>query len=246
MSESSYLPVRGGSERPYRRHGRGPRRRTGLRRSLIAALTLSLILTGAGIYLYRQLSGNIRQVPLFSGTTGNAGQEKPDVFGRLPINLLVIGSDSRAKKANCKLGGGCTGTGQNADVEMVVHVSADRSNITVMSVPRDTVADLPGCTDRSTGQKVAARYGQINGTLEYGPGCTVAAVHQLTGIPIDHFIMVDFAGVIAMSDSVGGVSVCVSDNVYDPYSHLKLAAGKHVLKGLAALEFLRSRHAFGD
>ena len=214
---------------------------------LIGCLVLALVVGGAGFSVYRQLNGNLRQVPLYAGTKGNAGTEKPDVFGRVPINLLVIGSDSRAKPANCKLGGGCDrGTGQNADVEMVVHVSADRTNITVMSVPRDTVADLPGCTDLSTGAEVPARYGQINATLTYGPGCTVAAVHQLTGIPIDHFIMVDFAGVIALSDSVGGVSICVSDNVYDPYSHLKLTGGTHTLKGLAALEFVRSRHAFGD
>ena len=86
----------------------------------------------------------------------------------------------------------------------------------------------------------------INSTLDYGPGCTVAAVHQLTGIPIDHFITVDFSGVVQMSDAVGGVPVCVSDNVYDPYSHLKLKKGGHTLKGMAALQFVRSRHGFGD
>jgi anionic cell wall polymer biosynthesis LytR-Cps2A-Psr (LCP) family protein len=186
---------------PNARHGRTARRRTG-RRVLIAALVVGLVLSLAGFSVYRQLNGNIRQVGLYAGTTGDAGKEVPDVFGRVPINLLVIGSDSRAKKANCKLGGACDRTGQNADVEMVLHVSADRTNITVMSVPRDTVTDLPGCTDPRTGAKVAARFGQINTTLTYGPGCTVAAIHKLTGIPIDHFIMVDFAGVIAMSDSV--------------------------------------------
>ena len=214
---------------------------------LIVALVLLTASCGAGVFVYRQLNGNIREVPLYSGTTGDAGREVPDVFGRLPINVLLIGSDSRAKAVNCRLGGGCDRfTGQNADVEMVVHVSADRTNITVMSVPRDTVAELPGCTHPTTGAKIGPRRAQINASLLYGPGCTVAAVHQVTGIPIDHFMMVDFAGVIAMSDSVGGVSVCVTDNVFDSYSHLKLTAGTHVLKGLAALEFVRSRHAFGD
>jgi LCP family protein required for cell wall assembly len=245
VAESSHEP---GQESV--RHARHPGIRPGrhwLRRVLIGVLLISLLAGAGGIYLYAQLNRNIRHVPLYSGTKGDAGTEKADLFGRKPINLLIIGTDSRAKKADCRLGGDCdSGDGQNADVEMVVHVSADRTNVTVMSVPRDTVADLPGCFDRANHTRVGPRYGQINSTLSYGPGCTVAAVHDLTGIPIDHFIMVDFAGVIAMSDSVGGVSVCVTDNVYDPYSHLKLSRGTHVLKGLAALEFVRSRHAFGD
>jgi LCP family protein required for cell wall assembly len=198
-----------------------------------------------GALAYAHLNGDITAAPLFSGTTGDAGAEKPDAFGKAPINILVIGSDGRSTPADCHLGGDC-GPGANADVEMLVHVSADRSNATVMSIPRDTVTDLPACRDTATGASMARHVGQINSTLTYGPGCTVAAVHQLTGIPIDHFAMVDFTGVVTMSDAVGGVQVCVSSNVYDPYSHLKLTKGTHTLKDLGALEFLRSRHAFGD
>jgi LCP family protein required for cell wall assembly len=198
-----------------------------------------------GALAYVHLNGDITAAPLFSGTTGDAGVEKPDAFGKAPINILVIGSDGRSTPADCHLGGDC-GPGANADVEMLVHVSADRSNATVMSIPRDTVTDLPACRDAATGASMAGHVGQINSTLTYGPGCTVAAVHQLSGVPIDHFAMVDFTGVVTMSDAVGGVQVCVSSNVYDPYSHLKLTRGVHTLKGLAALEFLRSRHAFGD
>ena len=205
-----------------------------------------LIGTGsAGAVAYAHLNGNLRSSPLFAGTSGDAGAEKVDAFGNKPINLLVIGSDGRSNPTDCHLGGDC-GPGANADVEMVVHVAADRTNATVMSIPRDTVTELPACRDTRTGTSMATHVGQINSTLSYGPGCTVAAVHQLTGIPIDHFVMVDFAGVVTMSDAVGGVQVCVSDNLYDPYSHLKLSAGDHTLQGLAALEFLRSRHAFGD
>jgi LCP family protein required for cell wall assembly len=202
-------------------------------------------IVGSGAYAYLHLNGNLHTVALFTGTAGNAGQEKPDPFGRTPINLLVIGSDARSNSTDCRLGGNCGGGGNNADVEMVVHVSADRSNATVMSVPRDTMTQLPECRNPN-GSTTPARYGQINSSLAEGPGCTVAAVHQLTGIPIDHFVMVDFSGVVNMSDAVGGVTVCVSNNVYDTYSHLKLSKGKHVLKGVAALEFVRSRHAFGD
>jgi LCP family protein required for cell wall assembly len=205
-----------------------------------------VVTAGAGWWFYEHLNGNIHSVSL----DGKGGSEKADAFGRTPINILVMGSDGRTSKADCKLGGGCakTGvqTGSNADVEMVVHISADRSNATVMSIPRDTMTQVPACKDSENGQSTPGYYGQINSALQYGPACQVATVHRLTGIPIDHFVKLDFSGVVKMSDAVGGVSVCVSDNVYDTYSHLKLSKGEHTLKGVAALEFVRSRHGFGD
>jgi LCP family protein required for cell wall assembly len=210
-----------------------------------------LAAAGGGYWLYQHLNGNITSVSLTDGAGKNAaGKEKPDAFGRTPINILVMGSDGRTSAADCQLGGGCskTGiqTGQNADVEMVVHISADRSNATVMSIPRDTMTAIPACTNPKTGVSTAGYRGQINSALTYGQACQVATVHKLTNIPIDHFIQVDFSGVVKMSDAVGGVSVCVDGDVYDTYSHLKLSSGSHTLKGVAALEFLRSRHGFGD
>lgn len=236
--------------------GRGRRKqvsrvRRGLRVAAISMAALVLATAGAGAWFYHHLNGNLHSVSLSDGANGDVGgTEKADAFGRTPINILVIGSDGRSNKANCKLGGGCgrasSEAGQNADVEMVVHVSADRSNATVMSVPRDTVTRVPACRNADTGASTPGYQGMINSALLYGPACQVATVHQLTGIPIDHFVMLDFSGVVTMSDAVGGVSVCVSDDVYDTYSHLKLAKGSHTLKGDAALEFVRSRHGFGD
>ncbi|MFF4488200.1 LCP family protein [Streptomyces sp. NPDC001544] len=231
------------SRRGTRPVGRG---RRFLKTAAVTLSALVMVTAGAGWWFYEHLNGNINSVSL----DGKGGTEKADAFGRTPINILVMGSDGRTSKADCKLGGGCskTGvqTGSNADVEMVVHISADRSNATVMSIPRDTMTKVPACQDSATGQSTPGYYGQINSALEYGPACQVATVHQLTGIPIDHFVKLDFSGVVKMSDAVGGVSVCVSDDVYDTYSHLKLSKGNHTLKGVAALEFVRSRHGFGD
>ncbi|MEE4544984.1 LCP family protein [Streptomyces sp. V4-01] len=222
---------------------RSGRRR--LFRWLTLGLSAAVLLTAAaGALVYLRLNGNIRDLPLFGGIGGDAGTERPDAFGRTPVNVLVIGSDTRAGRADCRLGGDC-GPGQNADVEMVLHLAADRSHASVLSIPRDTVTDLPACR-ASRGRISAAHRGAVNSTLQYGPGCTVAAVHTLTGIPIDHFVMADFAGVVRMSDAAGGVPVCVDRALYDPYSHLRLTAGRHSLRGQGALEFLRSRHAFGD
>lgn len=240
------------------RHARGRIRLTPWGKIAIGAVVTVMAGTlGGGAYMYQRLNGNIESAALFTGTTGDAGVQKADEQGRFPVNILVIGTDSRSSEANCKLGGACdpspnaSGSGRypraaNADVQLLVHLSADRTNITAMSVPRDTLTQMPGCEDPETGNSVAERYGQINGSLVYGPGCSVAAIHQLTGITIDHFVMVDFAGVIAMSDATGGVEVCVDNNVFDTYSHLKLSEGKHTLKGESALQFVRTRHGFGD
>ncbi|WP_460071197.1 LCP family protein [Streptomyces sp. YKOK-I1] len=237
-----------------RRPGRGARRgrpvRRGRRVLRIAGLFLAVLVlgtAGAGWWFYQHLNGNINSVSI----DGKGGKEKADAFGRTPINILVMGSDARTSKADCKLGGGCSQTGVqsgngNADVQMVVHIAADRSNATVMSIPRDTMTNVPACKDSESGQSTSGYYGQINSALQYGPACQVSTIHQLTGIPIDHFVKLDFSGVVKMSDAVGGVSVCVDANVYDTYSHLKLSKGTHTLKGVAALEFVRSRHGFGD
>ena len=227
------------------------RRKRGRKKALkiVALATGFIVLLGGGAvaYAWHKLNGNIRSSDLFAGSSGNAGKEKADAFGRTPINILMIGSDNRSSKADCKLGGSCGGgsPGQRADVEMVVHISADRSNATVLSIPRDLEMSLPGCTDKEKHTSVGARTDMINSALNWGPGCSVAAVHRLTGIPIDHFMEVDFAGVVNMSDAVGGVHVCVDNDIYDPYSHLKLSKGGHTLKGVSALEFLRTRHGFG-
>ncbi|MCS0604901.1 LCP family protein [Streptomyces sp. LP11] len=229
--------------RPGGERGRGRR----LLRIFATCLSVLIVVTaGAGWWFYEHLNGNIHSVAL----DGKGGTEKADAFGRTPINILVMGSDGRTSKTDCKLGGGCSHTGvqsgSNADVEMVLHISADRSNATVMSIPRDTMTQVPACHDAESRQSTNGYYGQINSALQYGPACQVATVHRLTGIPIDHFVKLDFSGVVKMSDAVGGVSVCVDDDVYDTYSHLKLSEGTHTLKGVAALEFVRSRHGFGD
>jgi LCP family protein required for cell wall assembly len=228
--------------------------RRGRRSRVLKILALSIagivLLAGAGVgYLYYHLSGNVRTAPLYNGKdkASAVGVEKADASGHTPINVLLLGSDTRGSKKDCKYGGACkTAAGARADVEMVVHLSADRSNMTVMSIPRDLYTQLPPCTDPVTHASTPGGFNQINSTLQYGPGCTATAVHKLTGIPIDNFAMVDFSGVVTMSDALGGVDLCFDHSFYDINSGLKLSQGHHTIKGKAALQFLRTRDSFGD
>lgn len=221
------------------------------------ASILSLLILGtaaAGYLYYEHLNSSIRK-----GKRNAAGSDvektAPNAAGQTPLNILLIGSDSRASKANQNLGGARDKADAPplADVQMLLHVSADRKNASVVSIPRDTRVDIPSCEDPETKKKYPKKNTLINESLSYGgAGCTLATWQQLTGIYIDHWISVDFAGVVKMSDAVGGAEVCVKDPVWDrPLgregggSGLKLTkAGKQTIKGEDALKWLRTRHPF--
>ncbi|MGW0500140.1 LCP family protein [Streptomyces sp. NPDC003007] len=239
--------------------GRGHGRRRGRRRTLRwSALVLSVLIlgtAGAGYLYYRHLNGNIDKGKRNSGET-DVEKTEPNAAGQTPLNILLIGSDSRNSAENVKLGGGRDNVGSKplADVQMLLHVSADRESASVVSIPRDTRVDIPKCVDPDTGDTYPAKNTIINETLQRGgPGCTLATWQNLTGVYIDHWMMVDFAGVVDMADAIGGVPVCVNQNVWDrPLSGqrggsgLKLKAGEHKVQGKQALQWLRTRHAWGS
>ena len=85
---------------------------------------------------------------------------------------------------------------------------------------------------------------KINTALAYGGlACTVRTVSALTGLEIPYAAVIEFNGVIEMSNAVGGVPVCVAEAIQDEYSGLNLEAGEHTLQGAAHWPFLRTRHA---
>ncbi|MEV0694388.1 LCP family protein [Streptomyces sp. NPDC050388] len=234
--------------------GHRPRRR--VLKWFAAVLALLLIgSAGAGYVYYRHLNGNIKQNPLNLGDH-KVAEPTPNAAGQTPLNILLIGSDARDSEENQQLGGARETFGSTplADVQMLLHLSADRTNMSVISMPRDTLVQIPQCTDPEDGTVYEASKGRTmtNQSLGHGgPGCTVATWQELTGIHIDHFVMVDFAGVVAMADAVGGVPVCVDANILsrDSKGHgsgLKLPEGTHPVKGKQALQWLRTRYGFGD
>ena len=123
-----------------------------------------------------------------------------------------------------------------------------------MSIPRDTRVDIPKCRDPDSGKTYPATNKIINESLARGgAGCTLATWQNLTNVYIDHWMTIDFAGVVRMADAIGGVEVCVNQKVWDRPtasvpggSGLKLTAGPHKVKGKQALQWLRTRHAWGN
>ncbi|MFI1150442.1 LCP family protein [Streptomyces sp. NPDC020817] len=238
--------------------GGGAPKRRGRRRVLrwvSSVLSFLILATAAGGYLYyRHLNGSIKTDVLNLGEN-KLGGSKPNAFGQTPLNILLIGSDARDDAANQALGGAKdTFDGPPlADVQMLLHLSADRSNMSVVSMPRDTMLMMPKCTEPG-GKVHQASKGlvQTNESLgRGGPGCTVAAWTELTRIPIDHFMMIDFKGVVTMADAIGGVPVCVQQNVESRTkdgkgSGLKLPAGTNTIQGEQALQWLRTRYGFED
>ncbi len=196
---------------------------------------------GGAFYLYQQLNGNISKV--------DVGVEN-DAVSDGPVNVLIIGTDARSGKGNS--GYGDAGSVGHADTTILMHISKDRSNATALSIPRDMITDIPNCPtkqkDGSTKNIPGERGVRFNTSLGQegrDPGCTWRTVEKLTGLKINHFMMADFNAVKSLSTAVDGVEVCAGKDLNDPKSHLKLKAGRHIVKGEQALAFVRTRHAIG-
>jgi len=162
-----------------------------------------------------------------------------------PINLLLIGSDTRDGQGE-EYGEGEV-TSELADVIILLHITRDRQDATVVSFPRDLLVSVPECPNPDGGVFPAIDRKQINGTIARGGvACTHLTIEKLTGLEIPFLTMIDFKGVIEMSNAVGGVEVTIDQDISDDYSQFYIDAGTHTLKGKEALGFLRTRHGFGD
>src|SRR4051812_46972449 len=128
-------PATGEDERPAggraaaRKAARKGGGRRGRRVLKIVGIAMAFVILGAGGaagYAYWKLNSNIKSDDLSANGKDGAGHEKPDAFGRPPINILVLGSDGRTTAADCKLGGHCENGqgGERADVEILLHISA--------------------------------------------------------------------------------------------------------------------------
>lgn len=163
------------------------------------------------------------------------------------FNILVVGSDARAGQGG--IGGSEEDeTGVLNDVNILLHVAADRSSATAISFPRDMVVGIPECPWEDGSGTKAYSTEALNTAMYYGGlNCVAMTLSSLTGLPIQYAATIEFYGVINMSDAIGGVDVCFDGPIDDPNTGLVIpAAGVHNLKGVDALAFLRTRYGVGD
>jgi len=230
------------------RRARGRRRkpRSAGRKTLLATAWVAagvVVLGGAGAgYVYFKLNGNLHSVDI----NQMLGADRPKKVDNGSENILVLGSDTRAG-GNRKLGGGTDDGSARSDTAMIVHVYAGHKKASVVSIPRDTLVDRPACTDTKGTAHPAATGVMFNEAYSAGgAACAVKTVESLTGIRMDHYLEVDFAGFQRLIDDLGGVPVTTTRAIDDPQSHLDLQAGTHTLNGQQALGLVRTRHGVGD
>ncbi|WHM41372.1 LCP family protein [Streptomyces sp. BPTC-684] len=209
------------------------------------ATTLSVLVLGAGGVghaVVTSLDGGIGRVDPFKDM-----KNRPQAGHG--TNILLVGTDGREtvtpeEREKYRLGGApchCT------DTMMIVHVSADRNRASVVSIPRDSYAEIPEHTDQNTGAHHNQHPVKINAAYaEGGPALTVRTVEHMTGLKMDHYLEVDFTSFMKTVDVLGGVQICTARPMKDSYTGLDLAAGTHELDGGQALQYVRSRHTDGS
>ena len=204
-----------------------------LTQAVLAALTV-----GGVTYAYGTLNNNIGDGESISHQTTKAAVA--DAGPKEPLNILVLGSDSRSGDGNDIDGLG--DIGERADTTILLHVSADRLSAYGVSLPRDAIVDRPDCTDADGVMVAGASQVMFNTAFAVGGAqCAVQTVESLTDIYLDHFLVVDFNGFKDMVEAINGVEVCLPKEVDDPEHDIFLPAGVQTLTGQDALNYVRER-----
>ena len=160
-----------------------------------------------------------------------------------PFNILLVGSDSRNFVVNPTqenaFGNPAQQGGQRSDVTMVARVIPATKQITIMSIPRDTWVDIPGDEPDISG------WNRINTAFNSGPDLLIQTIEHTFGIPINHYVSVNFNGFQSMVDALGGVMMDFPAPVKDSYSGLDVTTtGCQLVPGTTALELVRARHLY--
>jgi LCP family protein required for cell wall assembly len=211
-------------------------RRSGWQKALIVLGVLLVVLSsgvaGGGYYLVNRYTDKVDRASLLpSAAPGEAEQSKQN-WASGPLNLLLLGSDSRAVAPGDK-----SPIGERSDTIMLVHIARGRDKATIISIPRDSYVEVPAAGSWKGGKN------KINAAFAYGGAAlTAATVKKLTGIPLDGAMIANFASIRDLVDAVDGVNVCVPYDVRSTFSDREWKQGCHDMNGDLAEEFMRQRY----
>jgi LCP family protein required for cell wall assembly len=207
------------------------------RKSLLAISLVVTLLGGALFWVTNHYSNKIpRSVDLSQLT------DRPlDTPG---TTFLLVGSDDRSglsRKQRAQLKLGKLDYGRHTDTMILIHISEQDGQVAMVSIPRDSYVQIPPWQDEQ-GKKFNSETNRIN--VAYGrggPALAVNTVEQATGLKIDHYLEIDFAGFTNIVEALGGVEICVDKPLKDSPSGLDIEAGKSTLNPAQSLAFVRAR-----
>src|SRR5690242_8911558 len=218
----------GGGGGGYQR--RGWRRWLRPRRILAILAGLIALIVVAAVAVYFSVNSKLTKVDALT----------PVAFTSAGTNWVITGSDSRAglsKSEENQLALGHDISGQRSDTILLLHVPANGTRPTLVSLPRDSYVPIPG-----------HGYNKLNAAYAFGgPKLLVQTIQNVTGLVVNHYMGIGFGGLVSVVNDVGGVQVCLKAPMKDPKAGLNLKAGCQTLNGDQALGFVRTRHfAIGD
>jgi LCP family protein required for cell wall assembly len=168
--------------------------------------------------------------------------EAPDAGGLKPENILLIGNETRQGLTPYEqqlFGSALSHSGTLADIIMILHLDPATDTASLLSIPRDLFVPMPAGSIVGSFQKVDAA---LNNGPD-GPNNLIAAIQEDFGIPVNHFVELNFNGLINVINAIGGINVYFPYPVFDAYSLLDIPTpGCHHLNGFYALSLVRARH----
>ncbi len=158
------------------------------------------------------------------------------------VTVLVMGIDRRPDEPFIS----------RTDTMIVMSINPAKNSAVMLSVPRDLYVEIPGFGRNRI--NTAFVYGSQGNNPAAGAALSMQTIEYNLGIPIDHYVLVDFSAVVRGVDAIGGIDVDVPFEIYDPefpdmnygYDPLYIPAGRQHLDGLLALKYARTRHVDND
>jgi len=210
----------------------------------VAASGSVLAVAVLGYFVINHYNANINRL---SGVLGHLpGVTQPAAPPHGAQNYLLVGSDGRTgtNGVGTQGAGASFVAGQRSDTVILAHLyGGDSDQVQLISFPRDSYVQIPAHPDPKTGVMRAAHHDKLNAAFaDGGPKLLINTITQLTGLPIQHFLQIDFTGFKGMVNALGGVDVCLSRAAKEHNSQIDLSAGHHHINGDVALSFVRQRY----